>query len=205
MERIRQLDFPYHEILNLVYTSDFNSGSYPVVGNLPILPLRTDTRGPAPRSANGKCYFLPRNDFGISENDPDIVDEALTWFRPIIFTRSFKIRGGADRVLIYLFLYVIECLKQLHGVNQEEATRRMRKLAISEEIPLPGDQKFPANDFLEAPKNKQERDTMAQYLQQLRREVGDRLCILLFKNTDIADKHWTMYGHRRFLNRSFTR
>ena len=61
MERIKQLDFPYHEILNLVYTSNFNDDKYSTVGNLPILPLRTDTKGPAPRFDRGFYYaFYPK-------------------------------------------------------------------------------------------------------------------------------------------------
>lgn len=54
--------------------------------------------------------------FGIIVNEPDVIDEALDYFRPHMFCRQFKPKGGADRVMIYCYLYMIECCKQLHGV-----------------------------------------------------------------------------------------
>lgn len=46
----------------------------------------------------------------------DIIEEALIYFKPNIFFRQFEIKGPADRTLIYLMLYITECLKKLQKV-----------------------------------------------------------------------------------------
>ncbi|KAJ3345528.1 Actin- protein 2/3 complex subunit 3 [Kappamyces sp. JEL0680] len=43
----------------------------------------------------------------------DIVDEAIGLYRANTFFRNFDIKGGADRLLIYLTLYIQECLLKL--------------------------------------------------------------------------------------------
>ena len=45
--------------------------------------------------------------------DPDVIDEALTYFKANVFFRTYEIRSEADRVLIYLTLYITDCLKKL--------------------------------------------------------------------------------------------
>ena len=65
---------------------------------------------------------LPSSPQGsLADDDMDIVDEALTYFKANVFFRNYEIKSEADRVLIYLTLYVIECLKKLdrcHSKNQ---------------------------------------------------------------------------------------
>lgn len=79
------------------------------IGNFPILPLRTRTRGPA--------YTLP----ALPPNTPDIdvtpenesydcVDEILSLFRANVLFRNFEINGPADRMLIYGTLFISDCL-----------------------------------------------------------------------------------------------
>ena len=46
-------------------------------------------------------------------SDPDVIDEALTYFKANVFFRTYEIRSEADRVLIYLTLYITDCLKKL--------------------------------------------------------------------------------------------
>lgn len=43
----------------------------------------------------------------------DIIDETLLLFRANCFFRNYEIQGGGDRVLIYLILFVSECLGKL--------------------------------------------------------------------------------------------
>ena len=45
--------------------------------------------------------------------EPDVIDEALTYFKANVFFRTYEIRSEADRVLIYLTLYITDCLKKL--------------------------------------------------------------------------------------------
>lgn len=41
----------------------------------------------------------------------------MLYFKPNIFFREFEIRGPADRTLIYLTLYISECLRKLQKVS----------------------------------------------------------------------------------------
>ncbi len=36
----------------------------------------------------------------------DVVDEAIDFFRANVLFKSFEIKGGADRVLVYLTLFI---------------------------------------------------------------------------------------------------
>jgi actin related protein 2/3 complex subunit 3 len=46
-------------------------------------------------------------------NTEDIIDEALGLHRANSFFKNFDVKGPADRVLIYLTLYIQECLLKL--------------------------------------------------------------------------------------------
>lgn len=64
--------------------------------------------------------YLNRYNSTVSDEGEDIIDEALAYFKPNIFFREFEIKGSADRTLIYLTLYVSECLRKLQKVNFQE-------------------------------------------------------------------------------------
>ncbi|KAF7260021.1 hypothetical protein EG68_02363 [Paragonimus skrjabini miyazakii] len=72
------------------------------VGNMALLPLRTKVRGPAPT---------------MPDMDKDIIDEALYLFKSLIFFRQYEIKSESDRVLVYLVLYILECLKKIQKVS----------------------------------------------------------------------------------------
>ncbi len=59
----------------------------------PIFPLKTRARGPAPL-------------LDASSEHEDIVEEALRLFRANVLFRNFELKGGADKVLIYLTLFI---------------------------------------------------------------------------------------------------
>ena len=99
------------------YHSSFGSGTQ-VLGNMALLPIKTSNRGPAP------C--LP-----VSET-ADIIDEALYYFKANVFFRTYEIKSESDRVLIYLTLYITECLKKLQKCsNKNQGLREMYSLAIA--------------------------------------------------------------------------
>ena len=56
-----------------------------------------------------------------------------------------------DRVLVYITLYTIECLKRLQKCsNKEQGTREMYTAAL-ESFHLPGESGFPLNAFYTKP------------------------------------------------------
>jgi len=160
------------------------------VGNMAILPLKTKYKGPAPTGS-------------LADDDMDIVDEALTYFKANVFFRNYEIKSEADRVLIYLTLYIIECLKKLdrcHSKNQ--GLKEMHSLAIAR-FELPGEAGFPLNAMYTKPADGKEEETMRSFLTQLRQETGLRLCDKVFDpETDKPSKWWTCFSKRRFMGKT---
>ena len=106
------------------YHSSFGSGK-DRLGNMALLPIKTTSRGPA------AC--LP-----VSE-EADIIDEALYYFKANVFFRTYEIKSESDRVLIYLTLYITECLKKLQKcANKNQGNQEMYSLAISR-FDIPGE------------------------------------------------------------------
>ncbi|KAH6932029.1 hypothetical protein HPB50_002581 [Hyalomma asiaticum] len=58
------------------YHSQFTNGSAGLVGNMAILPIRSQYRGPAPKSTD----------------ETDIIDEALYYFKANVFFRTYEIK-----------------------------------------------------------------------------------------------------------------
>ena len=75
------------------YHSQFNQTEAKIVGNLPLLNIKPKNSPP--------------------EAEDDVIDEAITLFKANTFFRNFDIKGGGDRVLIYLTLYIQDCLSKL--------------------------------------------------------------------------------------------
>ncbi|XP_014091136.2 actin-related protein 2/3 complex subunit 3 [Bactrocera oleae] len=160
-----------------------------VVGNMAILPLRTQARGPAP------CANI--------END--IIDESLYYFKANVFFRTYEIKSEVDRVLIYITLYITECLKRLQRCNNKnQGTQEMYSLAISK-FDIPGDAGFPLNAVYARPQNTQEGDLMRQYFLQLRHEIGNRVCEKVFNSEDgKPNKWWICFAKKKFMEKSLS-
>ncbi|MFH4975244.1 hypothetical protein AB6A40_001953 [Gnathostoma spinigerum] len=168
------------------YHSKFVDSSL-LVGNMALLPLRTNFKGPAPRITNQE----------------DIIDEALLYFKPNIFFREYEIKSPADRTLIYLTFYITECLRKLQrSPNKNQGIKDLTVLALNQELTIPGEAGFPLNSMYKAPANAQEEELMRAYLLQLRQELGMRLCELAFDpQTDKPLKWWTCFARRRFMDK----
>jgi len=160
-----------------------------VVGNMALLPLRTQFKGPAPKDAS----------------DFDIIDEALHYFKANVFFRNYEIKSEADRTLIYITLYITECLKKLQRCqSKNNGLKEMHTIAISR-FYIPGESQFPLNAMYARPSNRQEEDTMRAYLQQLRQETGVRVCEKVFDPaTDKPSKWWMCFVKRKFMDKSLS-
>ncbi|KAF2966479.1 hypothetical protein GQX73_g7102 [Xylaria multiplex] len=176
------------------YNSMFNEDpSIPrLIGNVPLLPLRTKTRGPA--------YVLPSANPPLAPNespDPDsesydILDEVLSLFRANTFFRNFEIQGPADRLLIYGILFVSECLGKIrptHGAR--DATKEVMNTALDLNFSIPGDPGFPLNQ-------------LRQYLSQVRQELATRLLARVYEDGEDGkpSKWWLSFTKRKFMGKS---
>lgn len=189
------------------YNSMFNADPNPprLIGNFPLLPLRTKTRGPA--------YTLPFPSPALPANespDPDseyydILDEVLILFRANTFFRNFEIQGPADRLLIYGILFVSECLGKIrphHGVR--DATKEVFNAALDLNFAIPGDPGFPLNQMYEPPRDRQDAEQLRQYLSQVRQELATRLLARVYEEGGDGkpSKWWLSFTKRKFMGKS---
>ncbi|KAF7263082.1 actin-related protein 2/3 complex subunit 3-like [Rhynchophorus ferrugineus] len=170
------------------YHSNF-LGPEQVVGNMAILPFRTNFRGPAPPYLS---------------SDQDIIDETLYYFKANVFFRTYEIKSESDRLLIYITLYITECLKKLQRCsNKNQAQNEMYTLAISR-FDIPGDAGFPLNSVYSKPEKAAEVDFLRSYLTQLRQEVGLRVCEKVFGNSGKPSKWWLCFAKRKFMDKALS-
>jgi len=158
-----------------------------LLGNMALLSLRTTFKGPAPKD----------------NADFDIIDEALYYFKANVFFKNYEIKSEADRTLIYITLYITECLKKLQRCqSKNNGLKEMHSLAINR-FYLPGEAQFPLNAMYTRPSSRQEEDSMRAYFQQLRQETGLRVCEKVFDpQTDRPSKWWMCFTKRKFMDKS---
>ena len=143
--------------------------------------------------------LVPRVDLG--DDVDDIIDEAIGLYRANTFFRDFDIKGGADRVLIYLTLYIQECLNKLAKLpNQAEGLKLLNTHAVLN-FAIPGDAAFPLNAMYEKPATRQDADLLRQYLGQLRQETSSRLINRIYEQ-DKPSKWWMCFAKRKFMGLS---
>ncbi|KAI6083919.1 ARP2/3 complex, 21 kDa p21-Arc subunit [Hypoxylon rubiginosum] len=188
------------------YNSMFNNDpNIPrLIGNFPLLPLRTKTRGPA--------YVLPQPSPPIPAGespDPDaesydILDEVLSLFRANTFFRNFEIQGPADRLLIYGILFVSECLGKIRPHHSlRDATKDVLNTALDLNFAIPGDPAFPLNQIYEPPRDRQDAEQLRQYLSQVRQELASRLLARVYEEDDgKPSKWWLSFTKRKFMGKA---
>ncbi|OKL59885.1 Actin-related protein 2/3 complex subunit 3 [Talaromyces atroroseus] len=184
----------YHSIF-------LDEADLPVIGNFPLLPLRTRTRGPA--------YVLPAlppsvSDLDIDPNSEsyDCIDEILSLFRANVLFRNFEIKGPADRMLIYGILFLSECLGKVKpGMAARDAEKALINVAL-EQFAIPGDVSFPLNQAFERPRDRQDAEQLRQYLSQVRQELAIRLHSRLYPGGEGPSKFWLSFAKRKFMGKS---
>ncbi|GME45986.1 Arp2 3 complex subunit protein [Neofusicoccum parvum] len=177
-----------------------------IIGNFALLPLRTRTRGPAlqlpPLPADVTELTVEA-----SHESYDPVDEILSLFRANTFFRNFEIKGPADRVLIYGILFVSQALaaiKPSAGRRDAEKhnTQALMNLALDTNFAIPGDASFPLNQAFEPPANRNDAETLRQYLSQMRQEIAVRLLNRVYHESEAPSKYWLSFTKRKFMNKS---
>eukprot|EP00931_Biecheleriopsis_adriatica_P103536 TRINITY_DN7835_c0_g1_i1.p1 TRINITY_DN7835_c0_g1~~TRINITY_DN7835_c0_g1_i1.p1 ORF type:complete len:175 (+),score=34.23 TRINITY_DN7835_c0_g1_i1:54-578(+) len=169
-----------------VFHSRYNdaTGVHTVCG-CPLLPLKTRVRGPAPAPQPG-------------EQVVDLVDEALRSFRWNILFKNFEVLGDADRVLVYVTLWIQKCISVASQASgRDEAARQLEAMAAAE-MPGPGEPAFILNQLFK-PGGDQDIQTAKAYLKQLRQESLVRLMPVLYPSGQ-PDKWWFQFSKKKFMN-----
>ncbi|KAJ5563118.1 hypothetical protein N7535_002437 [Penicillium sp. DV-2018c] len=189
-----------HVLLSNVANIGIDDWDFFLLGNFPILPLRTRTRGPA--------YTLPplpnTSDLDVSPESEsyDCVDEILSLFRANVLFRNFEINGPADRMLIYGTLFISECLGKVKPtMNARDAEKALTNAAL-DSFAIPGDVSFPLNQAFEPPRDRQDAETLRQYISQVRQEIAMRLHARLYPGGIGPSKFWLSFTKRKFMGKS---
>jgi len=169
-----------------VQHSKFNQNQCRAISSISILPLKTQFKGPAPPG---------------TANEEDIIDETMSYFKANVLFRVFEVKGTADRLMVYLTLYLSQCLRKITGKNKADADKLLFTLAL-ENFPIPGDAKFVLGGLVTAPSSRQDADFLRQYLTQCRQELGKRIVNLVYKDATRQDKWWMCFSKKKFLNMS---
>mmetsp|Transcript_9379 Transcript_9379/g.22249 ORF Transcript_9379/g.22249 Transcript_9379/m.22249 type:complete len:177 (+) Transcript_9379:94-624(+) len=168
------------------YHSKFNSFEGEEFCSMAILPITTSVRGPAPPSP---------------ADEEDVIDETIKYFRANVFFRNFEVKGGGDRTLIYLTLYLGACLKELERVSSKtEAAKSLHQLAIKP-FAIPGDSAWCLGGMCSPPKSMAEGEGLKAYLKQCREEVGLRVVELLYYADGSKNKWWQSFSKRKFMGK----
>ncbi|KAM0752464.1 putative ARC18-subunit of the Arp2/3 complex [Meredithblackwellia eburnea MCA 4105] len=173
------------------YHSSYNDESeHRVVGNMSLLPFGSKIRGSAPPPAD------PARD--------DIVTEALDLFRPNSLFRNFEIKGPADRLLIYLILFIGDCLSKIvqaksPGWSKQDASKHLATHAI-DNFALPGEPTFPLKNLYAPPASRLDSDALRSYLTHARQETVVRFVERVYDTEDGKPaKWWTAFQKRKFM------
>jgi actin related protein 2/3 complex subunit 3 len=128
----------------------------------------------------------------------------LGLFKANTFFRNFDIKGGGDRLLIYLILYIQECLTKLQKApNTIEAQKVLQTHAV-QSFALPGDASFPLNSMFERPQRQDIGillvyiETLRLYLTQLRQELSTRLIEKVYED-GTPSKWWMCFAKKKFM------
>jgi len=156
------------------------------INGTPLLPIKSAIRGNAPLISD--------------ENQKDIIDEAIEYFRANVLFRNFEPKNGSDLLLCYLTIYISEVITFLYRTpDLAEAKKKVQQISYNTRFALPGDNGFCLNGFMKPPKTPQESDKLREYLTHVRQECANRLVNILFQDNK-PNKWWFGFRTRKFMN-----
>ena len=135
----------------------------------------------------------------LKESNIDIIDEAIMYFRANVLYKNFAIEGDADKLLVYITVFVQKCLEKANVPDANNAKTNMKKLVDDCEF-IPQVENF-FNTLVTKNSSQSELLNLQKYLKTVRKEVVSRLINLLFesKETSIDLKYWLGLGKKKFM------
>ena len=127
----------------------------------------------------------------------DIIDEAIIYFRANVLFKNFNIDGDADKLLVYITVFIQKCLEQANDPNPAKAKENMKKLVEKCEY-TPKIENF-FNILVTLKDN--EVANLQKYLKRIRKETVERLIYILFEDekTKMDYKYWVALGKKKFM------
>jgi actin related protein 2/3 complex subunit 3 len=171
------------------YHSSFNElADVRSVGGIAILPIKAT-------ASKGVATEAP-------DDEKDVIDETIEYFRANMLFSQFDIQGDADRLLIYLTAFASGCIKQVvkgKVATKDEAVKALHQ--PGKKFELPGDPNFlpGLGHFFEKPSSKTNADFLKQYLTQCRTELTARLIERIYNEDGTPNKWWMAYSKKNFM------
>ena len=170
------------------YHSNFVGQESEIAYGIPLLPI------------------TPKTEFNADTSTHDIVDEAIHLYRANILFKNYKIKGPADRILIYLTCFIQKSLEQMQRFKTEEQQRRVIGMIVAD----PGaiditNATFFMNKLGLLQANGAQAKKCKDYLKKLIEETSTRLQELLYREGegDMNRKYWMGMSKRPFLGQKF--
>ena len=134
----------------------------------------------------------------IKDNQLDIIDEALIYFRINVLFKNFNIEGDADKLLVYIIVFIQKCLEKGNDPDIKKAKENINKLVSTCEW-IPKSENF--FNMLADSKDTSNVGNLQKYLKEIRQEVVKRLIYILFDNipTSMDRKFWLGLGKKKFM------
>jgi len=169
------------------YHSEWNKDEMPTVCGMGMCPITSKFKGPSPTNTTGR---------------PDVIDEAIRFFRANCLFKNFEVLGPADKTLIYLTLFISEALQKIGNCDFESAKKEMYTLSI-QEFWTPASPTWPLVGFTSKPAARAEQDQVRAWLAQIRQECGVRLCEQIFAaDPKKPSKFWMAFKAKKFMNKT---
>lgn len=130
----------------------------------------------------------------------DIIDECLTYFRANILFKNFSIKSDADKIIVYLTVFISKCLSTISDTYQDpKKSKELLQNLITECEWSPTLKTHFLNTILII--NQNEVIDLSKYLKSLREETVYRLYYLLFQapGSNLDLKFWIGYSRKLFL------
>ncbi|GMI51973.1 hypothetical protein ScalyP_jg5269 [Parmales sp. scaly parma] len=155
-----------------------------------FMPMKTAVKGPA--------VPLEQSD------SPDIIDEAISTFRANVLFKNFEVKGGADRTLIYLTLYIQLAMGACEKVKtKKEAKTALYQLAIKS-FTIPGDAGWSLGGMFPPPESRDETESLKAYIKQARTECSERLLDRFYNEDGTQNKWWMSFSKRKFMGKALS-
>ena len=133
----------------------------------------------------------------LNQIELDIIDEAIIYFRANVLFKNFNIEGDADKLLVYITVFIQKCLEKANDPNPTKAKENMKKLVDQCEY-VPKTENF---FNILVTKKDSEIAPLQKYLKSVRKETVERLIYILFEDekTKMDFKYWVALGKKKFM------
>ena len=121
----------------------------------------------------------------------------IIYFRANVLFKNFNIDGDADKLLVYITVFIQKCLEKATDPNPAKAKENMKKLVDQCEY-IPKTENF---FNILVTKKDSEIPNLQKYLKSIRKETVERLIYILFEDekTKMDFKYWVALGKKKFM------